>query len=145
MVSGERRRPAASSTGETVMGSPPNSHNGRSRSLPALPRPRQQDRALASPRRSESQPLVNQTAGSRPERACGGRQTRRSLVEERGRGRCVDVWTSGVGVGGGFHVSCDGALRDRPGRRGTLVLYGQSSGPVEPFDPGRLSGITGEG
>jgi NADPH:quinone reductase len=29
--------------------------------------------------------------------------------------------------------------------RGTLVLYGQSSGPVEPFDPGRLSGITGEG
>src|ERR671914_86327 len=28
---------------------------------------------------------------------------------------------------------------------GTLVLYGQSSGPVEPFDPGRLSGITGEG
>jgi len=29
--------------------------------------------------------------------------------------------------------------------RGTLVLYGQSSGPVEPFDPGRLSGITGAG
>ena len=29
--------------------------------------------------------------------------------------------------------------------RGTLVLYGQSSGPVEPFDPGRVSGITGEG
>ena len=29
--------------------------------------------------------------------------------------------------------------------RGTLVLYGQSSGPVAPFDPGRLSGITGEG
>jgi NADPH:quinone reductase len=29
--------------------------------------------------------------------------------------------------------------------RGTLVLYGQSSGPVEPFDPGRLSGITGTG
>jgi NADPH2:quinone reductase len=28
---------------------------------------------------------------------------------------------------------------------GTLVLYGQSSGPVEPFGPGRLSGITGEG
>jgi NADPH2:quinone reductase len=24
--------------------------------------------------------------------------------------------------------------------RGTLVLYGQSSRPVEPFDPGRLSG-----
>jgi NADPH2:quinone reductase len=29
--------------------------------------------------------------------------------------------------------------------RGTLVLYGQSSGPVEPFDPGALSGITGAG
>lgn len=29
--------------------------------------------------------------------------------------------------------------------RGTLVLYGQSSGPVAPFDPGRLSGITGAG
>jgi NADPH2:quinone reductase len=29
--------------------------------------------------------------------------------------------------------------------RGTLVLYGQSSGPVGPFDPGRLSGITGAG
>ena len=29
--------------------------------------------------------------------------------------------------------------------RGTLVLYGQSSGPVTPFDPGRLSGITGAG
>jgi NADPH:quinone reductase len=29
--------------------------------------------------------------------------------------------------------------------RGTLVLYGQSSGPVAAFDPGRLSGITGAG
>jgi NADPH2:quinone reductase len=29
--------------------------------------------------------------------------------------------------------------------RGTLVLYGQSSGPVRPFDPGRLSGITSPG
>jgi NADPH2:quinone reductase len=29
--------------------------------------------------------------------------------------------------------------------RGTLVLYGQSSGPVAPFDPGPLSGITGAG
>ncbi len=29
--------------------------------------------------------------------------------------------------------------------QGTLVLYGQSSGPVAPFDPGRLSGITGAG
>jgi len=29
--------------------------------------------------------------------------------------------------------------------RGRLVLYGQSSGPVVPFDPGRLSGITGAG
>jgi NADPH:quinone reductase len=29
--------------------------------------------------------------------------------------------------------------------RGTLVLYGQSSGPVRPFDPGRLSGITAPG
>jgi len=29
--------------------------------------------------------------------------------------------------------------------RGMLVLYGQSSGPVAPFDPGRLSGITGAG
>ena len=29
--------------------------------------------------------------------------------------------------------------------RGTLVLYGQSSGPVDPFDPARLSGLTGTG
>jgi len=29
--------------------------------------------------------------------------------------------------------------------RGTLVLYGQSGGPVAPFDPGRLSGLTGAG
>jgi NADPH2:quinone reductase len=29
--------------------------------------------------------------------------------------------------------------------RGMLVLYGQSSGPVAPFDPGVLSGITGAG
>jgi NADPH2:quinone reductase len=29
--------------------------------------------------------------------------------------------------------------------RGMLVLYGQSSGPVAAFDPGRLSGITGTG
>jgi NADPH:quinone reductase len=29
--------------------------------------------------------------------------------------------------------------------RGTLILYGQSSGPVAPFDPGQLSGITGAG
>jgi NADPH2:quinone reductase len=28
---------------------------------------------------------------------------------------------------------------------GTLVLYGQSSGPAGPFDPGRLSGLTGTG
>lgn len=28
-------------------------------------------------------------------------------------------------------------------RGGTLVLYGQSGGPVAPFDPARLSGITG--
>ena len=29
--------------------------------------------------------------------------------------------------------------------RGTLVLYGQSSGPVAPFEPGRLSGSSGAG
>jgi NADPH2:quinone reductase len=29
--------------------------------------------------------------------------------------------------------------------RGTLILYGQSTGPVAPFDPGQLSGITGAG
>jgi hypothetical protein len=29
--------------------------------------------------------------------------------------------------------------------RGMLVLCGQSSGPVAPFGPGRLSGITGAG
>jgi NADPH2:quinone reductase len=34
---------------------------------------------------------------------------------------------------------------DMVATRGTLVLYGQSSGPVAPFDPGRLSGITGAG
>ena len=38
-----------------------------------------------------------------------------------------------------------GMSLDMLATRGTLVLYGQSSGPVEPFDPGRLSGITGEG
>jgi NADPH:quinone reductase len=37
------------------------------------------------------------------------------------------------------------ASLDMVATRGTLVLYGQSSGPVEPFDPGRLSGITGVG
>jgi len=37
------------------------------------------------------------------------------------------------------------ASLDMLATRGTLVLYGQSSGPVAPFDPGRLSGITGTG
>jgi NADPH2:quinone reductase len=37
------------------------------------------------------------------------------------------------------------ASLDMLATRGTLVLYGQSSGPVAPFDPGRLSGITGAG
>lgn len=37
------------------------------------------------------------------------------------------------------------ASLDMLATRGTLVLYGQSIGPVAPFDPGRLSGITGAG
>jgi len=37
------------------------------------------------------------------------------------------------------------ASLDMLATRGMLVLYGQSSGPVAPFDPGRLSGITGTG
>jgi len=37
------------------------------------------------------------------------------------------------------------ASLDMLATRGTLVLYGQSSGPVAPFDPGRLSGLTGTG
>jgi NADPH2:quinone reductase len=37
------------------------------------------------------------------------------------------------------------ASLDMLATRGTLVLYGQSSGPVAPFDPGRLSGLTGIG
>jgi len=37
------------------------------------------------------------------------------------------------------------ASLDMLATRGTLVLYGQSSGPVAPFDPGQLSGITGTG
>jgi NADPH2:quinone reductase len=44
----------------------------------------------------------------------------------------------------GGHDSFDTSL-DMLATRGTLVLYGQSSGPVAPFDPGRLSGITGAG
>src|SRR3954451_20170746 len=42
MVAGERRRPAASSTGETVMGSPPNrTADTEPAALPALTHPRQ--------------------------------------------------------------------------------------------------------
>jgi NADPH2:quinone reductase len=54
--------------------------------------------------------------------------------------------------GRGAHVVYDATGRDTfeaslamLATRGTLVLYGQSSGPVAPFDPGRLSGITGAG
>jgi NADPH2:quinone reductase len=54
--------------------------------------------------------------------------------------------------GRGADVVCDAGGRDTfemslnmLATLGTLVLYGQSSGPVEPVDPGRLSGITGEG
>ena len=54
--------------------------------------------------------------------------------------------------GAGADVVYDASGRDTFGMsldmlatRGTLVLYGQSSGPVAPFDPGRLSGITGAG
>ena len=54
--------------------------------------------------------------------------------------------------GRGAHVVYDAGGRDTfemsldmLATRGTLVLYGQSSGPVAPFDPGRLSGITGTG
>lgn len=37
------------------------------------------------------------------------------------------------------------ASLDMLATKGTLVLYGQSGGPVGPFPPGRLSGITEEG
>ena len=59
----------------------------------------------------------------------------------------LDV-TDGTGAAlvydAGGRDSFDASL-DMLATRGTLVLYGQSSGPVEPFDPGRLSGITGVG
>jgi NADPH2:quinone reductase len=56
-----------------------------------------------------------------------------------------------TGGGGATHVfdanggpTFDASL-DMLAPRGTLVLYGQSGGPVGPFPPGRLSGITQEG
>ncbi len=58
---------------------------------------------------------------------------------------------SATGGGGATHVfdanggpTFDASL-DVLAPRGTLVLYGQSGGPVRPFPPGRLSGITEEG
>jgi NADPH:quinone reductase len=54
-------------------------------------------------------------------------------------GRGADV-VYDAGGGDTFEMSLDMLAT-----RGTLVLYGQSSGPVAPFDPGRLSGITGAG
>src|SRR5215218_9178445 len=58
MVAGERRRPAASSTGETVIGSPPNRTTDGARRLtgaPACsPAASPPDRALTSPGRSGS-------------------------------------------------------------------------------------------
>jgi NADPH2:quinone reductase len=54
-------------------------------------------------------------------------------------GRGADVVYDGTG-----RDTFDASL-DMLATRGTLVLYGQSSGPVAPFDPGRLSGITGAG
>ena len=54
-------------------------------------------------------------------------------------GRGADVVYDATG-GDTFEASLDMLAT-----RGTLVLYGQSSGPVAPFDPGRLSGLTGIG
>jgi NADPH2:quinone reductase len=45
---------------------------------------------------------------------------------------------------GGGGATFDASL-DMLGTFGTLVLYGQTTGPVPAFDPGRLSGITGAG
>ena len=50
------------------------------------------------------------------------------------------TWLTAAGGRDTFEMSLDMLAT-----RGTLVLYGQSSGPVAPFDPGRLSGITGTG
>lgn len=51
----------------------------------------------------------------------------------------VDVVFDSVG-----RSTFEASLRSvRP--RGLIVAFGQSSGPVEPFDPARLSGLTGEG
>lgn len=54
-------------------------------------------------------------------------------------GRGADVVYDATG-----HDTFEASL-DMLTARATLVLYGQSSGPVAPFDPGRLSGITGVG
>jgi NADPH:quinone reductase len=56
--------------------------------------------------------------------------------------------TGGAGAGVVYDASGRDTFEmslDMLATRGTLVLYGQSSGPVDPFDPGRLSGITGAG
>jgi len=54
---------------------------------------------------------------------------------------CLD-WTSGAGVRAAFDgigaVTFDGSLSVLA-RRGMLVLFGQSSGPVAPVDPARLA------
>jgi hypothetical protein len=79
MVAGDRRRPAASSSTATVMGSPPNRTTDRARrstSAGASPSglrsaiaPRVGDQAIASPRRCAGRGLVGQTLGPRPEQA----------------------------------------------------------------------------
>jgi NADPH2:quinone reductase len=71
-----------------------------------------------------------------------------ALAETRDPVAAVLDVTDGTGAplvyDAGGRDSFDASL-DMLAPRGTLVLYGQSSGPVEPFDPGRLSGITGVG
>ncbi|HEX6953925.1 MAG TPA: zinc-binding dehydrogenase [Agromyces sp.] len=59
------------------------------------------------------------------------------LVRELTAGRGADLVYDANG-GPTFDASLASVARG-----GTLVLYGQSGGPVAPFDPARLSGITG--
>lgn len=60
-------------------------------------------------------------------------------VKELTDGRGADVVYDANG-GPTFVASLDSLATG-----GTLVLYGQSGGPVAPFDPGRLSGLTAGG
>ncbi len=87
--------------------------------------------------------MVSTPAKAQFARACGADHVLTyGQDEER---ESIDILTDGEGV----HVAYDGVGRATfdtsvaaVRKRGTVVLYGQTSGPVPPFDVNRLSGIT---